>query len=183
MRPRLSVHQLRKLIAEETFRVLSEVGEKEKEEKGEDSVDGQIDKYLIQYEKDSRSSKNEAKDFRHFVKRFLIEAEGEEDEDKKEDKEEKEEKLTAEDIDVQSFVDNVARLVDNYDALLEIRNAILRRSVNFLVKGYEADVSQEFKDSLAERYDMYIGKTDSEVEDEEYQVPYADRAGPMSGGT
>lgn len=176
MTTRLKVSQLRKLIVEETKKVLNEVGEKEKKEKGEDSLDAQVDKYLLDFESDSKSVKKEGRDFRVMVRNFLLEA----DEDKK-DKKDEDKKLTAEDIDVENFVDGVIRLIDNYDSLLEIQNTILRRAVNFLVEGYEPDVAEAFKDDISDRHGIEIGKTKSEVEDDQYRTPTADRAGPGLG--
>jgi hypothetical protein len=171
----LKLSQLRKLIAEEVRKNILEVGEKDKPEEGEDSLDAQVDRYLIDYEKESRASKNEGRDFRMMVRRFLSEAEEEKDE-------EAQEKLKAEDIDVETFINSVIRLIDNYDALLEVRNTILRRAVNFLIKSYEPTVAQTFKDSLLDSYGFEIGKSKAEVEDEEFEKPAADRAGSSPGG-
>jgi len=175
----LKMSQLRRLISEEVKRSLLEVGEKEKDEDGEASLDAQVDRYLADYEKESKSSKVEGRDFRMMTRRFLSEAE--EDEEKEEESDEEGKKLTAEDLDVENFLDNVMRLVDNYDALLEVRNTILRRAVNFLVKGYEPAVAQSFKENLMDIYGMEIGKSKSEVEAEEFQSPTADRAGASPG--
>ena len=172
----------------ELARVLREADES-KEEPGEDSIDIQIDKYLIDYESEAKNSKNEGLDYRMLASRILSEAEDDE-EDKKGDKESKNketefkpEKLTAEDIDVKSFVSDVVRLVDNYDSLLEIRNAILRRAVNMLKKNYDEDVSKSFKEELLESYGMEIGVSQSEKEDSlEFQPPRAGAAGPLGGG-
>lgn len=171
----LKLNQLRRLIAEEAQRVILEVGEKDKKEK-EDSLDDQVDKYLLDYESDSKSVKKEGKNFRMMVRRFLLEAE-----DEKKDEEKNEKKLTSEDIDVENFVNNVMRLIENYDSLLEIQNTILRRTVNFLLKGYEPNVAEAFKNDLLDRYGLEIGKTRSQIEDEEYEAPTADRAGPGLG--
>jgi hypothetical protein len=171
---RLTVDQLRRLIVEEIQKNLLEVGEKDKKEEGEDSLDAQIDRYFADYESESKDAKLEGKDFRMMTRRFLLEAE--EDEKKEEPK-----KLTGEDIDVENFLDSVMRLVDNYDALLEVRNTILRRAINFLVKGYEPAVVDAFKENLMDIYGVEIGKSKSEVEDEEFPSPDADRAGMSPG--
>jgi len=175
----LKLNQLRRLISEEIKKGLLEVGEKDKKEEGEDSLDDQVDKYLLSYEKESKSSKNEGKDFRMLVKRFLKEAEEDEDE---EDKEGEEKKLTSDDIDIDNFSKSVMRFIDNYDALLDVRNTVLRRAVNFLIKGYEPDVSQTFKSNIMDEYGIQIGKTKSDIENDEYQSPAADRAGASPGG-
>lgn len=168
--------------------LLREAEQKSEKEKGEDSLDNQIDALFSDYEADSRNSKNEGRDFRGLVRRFLLEAEEDEDkkaEDKKaEDKTSKKtevKKLTIDDIDVDNFMENVVRLVDNYDSLLEVRNTILRRAINYLLKGYEPDVADAFKESLIEMHGIQIGKTKSEMEDENFQPPAADRAGASPG--
>jgi hypothetical protein len=172
----LKLNQLRELIVEEIKRSLTEVGEKEKKEDGEESLDNQIDRYFSDYESESRVSKMEGKDFKMMIRRFLSEAEGDESEDEK-----KPEKLKAEDIDVENFLESVMRLVENYDALLEVRNTILRRAVNFLTKGYEPAVAKTFKENLLDVYDMEIGKSKLDLEADEFQAPAADRAGVSPG--
>jgi hypothetical protein len=87
-----------------------------------------------------------------------------------------------EDIDVENFCNNVIRLIENYDALLEVQSTILRRATNFLIEGYEPDVAEAFKNDLLDRHGIEIGKTRSDIEDEEYRAPVADRAGPGLGG-
>ena len=182
-----------KRLQETTLRRIARLLREAKDEKeeGQDSIDSQIDSFFSDYEAESRNSKNEGKDFRMLVRRFLIEAE--EDEEKKEDEdkekdekkdEEKEsaepKKLTIDDINVDTFADSVVRLIDNYDSLLEIRNAILRRSVNFLLKSYSPDVAEAYKTSLEERHGLESGKSKYD-EDEDFQPPPADRAGAALG--
>lgn len=167
-----------RLSLKDLTRFLFEVGEKKEKEEGNDSLDAQVDKYLVDYEKDSKNAKNEGKDFRTTVRRFLSEAEEGEggDEDAAEGDETK--KLTEDDIDIKNFLVDVMRLVDNYDALLDVRNTILTRAVNFLLKGYEPGVANSFKEMLMDDYGMEIGKSKADVEDEKYQTTPADRAGP-----
>jgi hypothetical protein len=177
----LTLDQLRSIISEEVQKRLLEVGEKEEKEDGEDSLDAQVDRYLADYEKQSKDSKNEGLDFRTMTRRFLLEAEGDEEETSDEESPDEEaKKLTEDDINVENFLDSVMRLIDNYDALLEVRNTILRRAVNFLIKEYEPSVSKTFKENLLDIYGMEIGK--SKEESEEYEAPVADRAGPGLGG-
>lgn len=190
MMSRMKLSQLRQLILVETRRALQEQLGQDEAEKGEDSLDAQVDKYLVDYEKESKASKTEGKDFRSFVRRFLTEAEDDEkkdDEDKEDDEDKSEEeketkKLSSDDIDVDVFVDSVMRLVDNYDNLLEVRDTVLRRAVNFLLKSYEKDVVDSFKEDLIERYDVEIGKSKFETDDDKFQAPTADRAGVNPGG-
>ena len=168
--------------------LLREAEKPVKKERGEDSIDSQIDSYFSDYESESKKSKNEGRDFRMFVRRFLSEAPEDEEAtaEKDADKDEKAEptppeKLTINDIDVDSFAENVVRLVDNYDSLLEVRNTILRRAVNHLLDGYQPDVAEAFKESLMENHGLEVGKSKYEREDDNFQPPAADRAGASPG--
>jgi hypothetical protein len=182
MTRKLDVFKLKKIIQEQVKLVLEQ---KEKKEI-EDSLDQQVDDLLASYESESRSKKNEGLDFRMMTRRFLssttrtlVEAQ---DEDKKEEEpSEEKKKLTIEDIDVEEFASNVARMIENYDSLLEVRNTLARRAVNFLIENYEEDVVNQFKDVLEEVHDIEIGKSKAEIEDENFQAPPADRAGGGGG--
>ena len=185
MKRSITQRQLKFLIKE--IKDVLEESLKENPDKGEDSVDSQIDAYFSRYESEAKNSKNEGVDFRRFMRRFLNEA-GDDDKKGKEEKKDKEEKnvekvekISADDIDVNSFADSVVRLVDNYDSLLEMRSVILRRASNFLEKNYESDVVDSFKESLMQRHGLEAGKTKFD-KDEDFQPPAADRAGATPGG-
>jgi len=145
-------------------------------EKGEDSLDAQVDKYLTDYESEAKSAKTEGLDFRRMTRRIVSEAD-----DTEEDMTAEPGKLTAEDLDVKSYVSDVMRLVDNYDSLLEVHNTVLRRAVNFLAKNYEKDVVDAFKEELLESYGQEIGKSSQEMSDET-PAPKAGEAGPLAAG-
>lgn len=189
MKKQITKSQLKTLIKEVRL-LLVEENLKDKESSGEDSVDSQIDAYFSQYESEAKNSKNEGHDFRLFMRRFLNEADEDKDDkkdkDKDKDKEESEdkkiEKLSIDDLDINSFADSVVRLADNYDSLLEMRNTIFRRAISFLVKNYEEDVADAFKESLSERHGLEVGKSKTEADDENFQPPAADRAGASPGG-
>lgn len=183
--------------------MLREADEEQSESKGEDSLDAQVDRYLSDYESEAKNTKNEGLDIRLMTRRFLVEAEGDEedkegtgdeaggeeekdaeagDEPADEDATDEPEKLTIEDIDVKSFVTDVMRLVDNYDNLLEVRNTILRRAESYLGKSYEKDVVDSFKEELLESYGVEVGVSKFDKESEaEFQPPNAGAAGPMGG--
>jgi hypothetical protein len=171
-------------------RLLREAKDDEVKEDGEDSLDMQVDKYFSEYEAEAKNAKNEGLDLRTITRRIMSEADEDEKEDDSEepaaeegaDAEPEPEKLTIEDIDVGSFVTDVMRLVDNYDSLLEVRNTVLRRAVNFLNKTYEKDVADSFKEQLIESYGVEIGKSKFEQEDEEFPAPKAGAAGPAGSG-
>lgn len=161
-------------LKELSRRLLREADDEEEVETGNDSLDEQIDKYFSSYEKEAKKSKNEGLDFRSMTRSFLFEA-GEDEE------EEEVEKLKEEDVDIASFTNDVIRLVENYDSLLEVQNTILRRASNFLSKNYDKEVVDKFKEELSTNHGIEIGKTESEMMDE-FQPPRAGFAGPAGGG-
>jgi hypothetical protein len=144
-----------------------------------DSLDSQVDRYLAKYESDSKPSKLESVDHRLMTRKFLIEADEDQDELPTTDEPTK---LSSDDIDVESFVDNVVRLIENYDSLLEVRSTLVRRAKNFLVKSYDADVIKSFEDTLRETHGIIAGETKKSVSDDQFQPPPADRAGDGGAG-
>lgn len=181
MTKKMNVNTLKKLIKEQIQNLLLE--KKEKKEL-EDSLDQQIDDYFAEYESEAKVKKNEGFNFHSMTRGFLSalnEAEEEKESDKKDDESaDVAKKLTSEDIDVEEFAASVVRLIDNYDSLLEVRNTIARRAINFLTENYEQDVVNEFKIILEDQHDVVIGKSTSEKEDE-FQAPPAVRSGGTSG--
>ena len=124
------------------------------------SLDAQVDRLLISYEKEAKNSQNEGKDFRSTVRRFLLEA----DEDKGKEDIKPAKKLGIDDINVESFSSSVVRLIDNYDNLLEVRDTLLRRSRDFLKKNYSDDVVSQFLSILREEFDVRINVDDVDKE-------------------
>lgn len=167
---------------------LLEEKEENLEKEQDDSLDTQIDRFLGQYESEAKSVKTEGLNFRSMTRRFLNEAE-DEDEDKSEDKKddseneepEEPEKLTLEDIDIASFANDVARLVDNYDSLLEVRNTIVRRAKNFLNETYDTEVLNSFENSMQNDHDISTDKSKYDLDDE-HVAPAAERAGNGGAG-
>lgn len=171
---------LRKIISEEVKRVILESSEKELKE---DSIDLQIDSYFSDYESEAKELKAEGMDFRRLTRKFLLEAEDDEDKESKKDKnpaEDDAKKLSAEDIDLENFASSVVRLIDNYDSLLEIKQTIAKRATNFLLKNYDPMAAKEFKEILSDQFDIFVDHP--EQADEPYLAPPADRAQGSSGG-
>jgi len=168
---------------------------KEPEQEPGDSIDSQIDKLLIDYETEAKRSKNEGLDFRMITRRLLREEEEEDEDtddseeddadgakdDDADDADKETKKSPLDELNVESYVASVMRLVDNYDNLLEVRNTILRRAKNYLVKNYEPEALNSFDDNLRETYGMEVGEMESERQDK-FQPPKAGAAGPMGGG-
>lgn len=158
-------------------------------QRGNDSIDVQVDKFFSDFESEAKSSKNESYDWRRTLRRLLEaedDKEGGEDEaegdEGGEEAEAKAEKLTMEDIDVNSFASSVARLIDNYDSLLEVRDTIMRRATNYLGKNYELDVIEKFKDVMSEQFDIGEDDTPQGLANEKFPAPPADRSLGGGGG-
>lgn len=169
----IRVGDLRRMIVESLLR---EQGEEVPTQETEDSLDAQVDRYLIQYESEAKTSKREGLDYRMMTRRILSEAE-EDEESADEEPAGKPTKLSLDDIDIESFANDVARLIENYDSLLEVRNTLLRRARGFLAKGYEPDVVQEFERVMRESHGIVDGKSKQDIADEDFPAPRADRAG------
>ena len=191
MSRKINSQDLKKIIREQIRNVLLEEAVKKELQ---DSIDQQVDDFLISYESDAKVKKNEGFDFRSMTRSFLsttsrnlLEAEGDEEEEQPADeagdeaKPKEKKKLSAEDIDIEEFASNVVRLIDNYDSLLEVRNTLARRAVNFLSDNYSLDVVSQFKIVLEDEHDISIGKSNVDKEDDQFPSPAARGAG--SGGS
>lgn len=146
----------------------------------EDSLDDQVDRFLSQYEKNAtveNRDKNESYSHYDSVKKFLFE---EEDEEADDSEEKPVEKLSIQDLNVSEYINDVMRLVDNFQNLVEVQDVVLARAKNFLLKNYNEEVGTKF-DSILKEYGIVIGKSKKDVEDD-YQAPPADRAGSGGGG-
>lgn len=175
----IRVGDLRRLIAESLLR---EQGDEVPTQETEDSLDAQVDRYLAQYEGEAKTSKQEGLDFRMMTRRILSEAEEDEEEGGGEEPAGEPAKLSLDDLDLESFANGVARLIENYDSLLEVRNTLLRRARGFLAKGYEPDVVQEFERVMRESHGMADGESEQDIADEDFPAPGADRAGEGGAG-
>lgn len=147
-------------------------------EDGNDSVDVQIDKYLMEYEADASENdeKNESVDLFSITKNFLLEKDEKDDKDDEKTDDSLATK-TADDIDVKSFGTSVARLVDNASSLLELRNVILRRAVNYLVKNYDDETVRRFQVFMEDEFDLVPGQSSRDQYSDE-KKPTAGEAGP-----
>lgn len=146
-------------------------------DKGETSLDSQVDRLFLSYEKEARHTKNEGKNYRDMTRRFLTEAD--EDAEKKDKEVVDAPKGSRDDIDVESFAESIVRLVDNYDSLLDVRDTLIRRAQEFLGKNYNPATVADFKSVMRDTFDVEVGVTDVEKQDK-YQPPPAARAGKGS---
>lgn len=164
----LTLSELRTLLRQELLK------EAEVKKEKEDSIDAQVDRFISSYEADSKIVKKESFNFRNSIRQFLSEGE-----DEPENKEETK-KLSVEDIDMASFVNNIVRLVVNYESLLEIQDTILKRAANFLAENYDSDAVEAFKNELLDTHSITIEKSSKDKE-EAYPPPKAAAAGPAGG--
>jgi len=182
---------LRRLILEQMDEMMSPDSSDEK--RSADSVDDQIDAFLIKFEKDSMSSDDdmmmESMSSTSLRKLFLEQdaEEGEEgaaddeeevDDDSETDSEESDESLEPPKppIDIDAFTKRVARLVMNNEVLLDIKAAIVNRASSFLADHYDNDHVSEMKEILHTQFDISID------DDADHPVaPFA--TGAWAGGT
>lgn len=140
-----------------------------------DSLDSQVDRYLSSYENSAKTVKKESSYRRG---RRLIEKK---DEDTGDDVPTAPSKLTTQDLDVEAFADDVARLIDNYDNLLEVKKTLIKRAINFISKTYDGDVVSAFKRAMQNNHSSSADKSGFEHEDSDFAAPRADFAGPLGG--
>ena len=192
---RIKVGALRRLIEQallaedenSAFRALREAADEDDEQSENEnsssegaSIDAQIDRYLIQYEK--AAGKKQTSEARSAVRNFLLrEAEDEEA------AEDKEAQLPADvgsetsSIDIESFASSVARLIESFDSLVEIRSSIVKRAEDFLRKTHDDEDVDRFIDSMRDQHGINPDETqyDSEAD---LQAPPAVGAGVPAGG-
>lgn len=152
-----------------------------------DSLDAQVDRMFNGYEKSAKTAKVEGKDWRRTVRRLVSEAEDEEttddsEESQKSDVTEEPPKLSLDDLDVEAFVNDVARLINNTENLLEVRSTLARRAENFLKRNYDEEVVDAAKSALREQHGIVVDMTDMERKSEDFVAPRAGEAGPGGGG-
>lgn len=167
-----------------------------------DSLDAQVDRYLGDYEAGAKKVEGEvdmgasvqqmeAMDWRDLVKGRLI-TEAPEDEEGGEGGEEaapppdpmagagatddEASKLGLESLNIETFANDVARLIESYDSLLEIRSTLLRRASSFLKKTYNDEVVDAFENSMRDDHGMEAGSSPQDLEAEKFKAPNADRA-------
>lgn len=199
--------QLRSLFTEGVLaRLLREEDDSLAHETGASgaSLDAQVDRYFGEYESAARkedeeempdAAQMEALDWRDLLKGRLFEAgEGDKDDQDPEDAAPGADAMTGEDdeglpiekIDVEAFANDVARLIENYESLLEIRSTLLRRARQFLEKTYAVDVVSAFEASMRDDHGMEAGNSSLDISSDKFTAPAADRANgsaqPSGGG-
>jgi len=116
--------------------------------------DEEINAAMAGFEKralDVAAAKNEGRVLS--MSRFLFEAEDEDD-------------VT---LDVATFADDTARLISNYDTLIDMEQAIYTKAVDFVADKYGDDAAEQLRDILSLRYDLeFDEQNDPEGDEEEF---------------
>jgi hypothetical protein len=115
--------------------------------------DEEINTALAGFEKralDVAAAKNEGRTLS--MARFLFEAE--------------EEEIA---LDVATFADDTARLISNYDTLIDMEQAIYTKAVDFVADKYGDEAAEQLRDILSLRYDLeFDEQNDPEGDEEEF---------------
>ena len=160
-----------------------------------DSVDDQVDSYILRFEsesiKDSSEDEIMMESLRTLSMKFLLEAEGDEPAEGAEappsdpegsevPKEEPEGVNPKPPLDIDAFTKKVARLVMNYKDLLRVEPVIVNRAAAFLEKNYGdkgRDYVERMIDILDTQFDFNL-----EGEEDVVDVPIAAGAGVKPSG-
>lgn len=84
-------------------------------------------------------------------------------------------------FDADAFASSVARLVENFDNLVDVRRTVVRRAEGFLRKAHSDDDVERFLESLREQHGLDSDETRHDQEDD-VQAPPAAGAGPAGAG-
>ena len=130
------------------------------EEPDSDSIDSELEALFIDFETESR--KNAAEEVSESLSlKMLLEVEGD-----------------SENIDLNHFSAEVARLVKNYENLLDMERIIVSKASSFIASKYGEDVERDFLDNLESRHDIELSDAEEPPESES-GIPVA--VGAMSG--
>ena len=147
----------------------------EPDTKSSSSVDDQIDELFLQYEK--LSLPDEEQMLQEMISkgslRFILEQEEPEEEAEEEEAIEDEDADDAEDdsmvpdevspsIDIGTFATKVARLAEMPEKVLDLKNAIINRAVQYLEQNYDDNVAKDFENALLDRFQLAVPENEIE---------------------
>ena len=84
-----------------------------------------------------------------------------------------------EEIDLERFTSELARLIKNYDTLLDMEDMILSKAKSFIIARYGEEAATEMENSLADNHDIEIVQPASKP-DSDQEAPIA--VGAAAGG-
>ena len=88
--------------------------------------------------------------------------------------------VAADDIDLKHFAADLARLVKNYDTLIDMESIILNKAYAYIQNNYGDDTVKALKDVLEQEFNIEIER--NEIERDEPEIPIAVGAGGGAGG-
>ena len=80
-------------------------------------------------------------------------------------------------FDVPTFADDVARLISNYDTLIDMEQAIFTKASDFLEQKYGKEAAVELRDILSRKYQLEFEQSDPEASEREVFAAHAGAAG------
>ena len=86
------------------------------------------------------------------------------------------------DIDIDLFANDVARLINNYDALMDMESIIFNKAKEFLIIKYDEDVAEAFSEVLRVKFGLDFDSEIDQLEDIEDAAPLAVGAGGGAAG-
>lgn len=167
-----------------------------------DSLDNQIDSFLVKFERDAaageqRENKRPQRRSRLFEALSLTEAEGDEDQSDDEEQDNVTDKSEPEadthpeapkvpDLNIDDFTQKVARLINNYESMLDVPRSIFDRATKYLTDGYGDDVATQFSELLAQQHDIEFNDDPMAQDSDGYPVKGPPATGaegvPSAGG-
>jgi hypothetical protein len=120
------------------------------------SIDNAVEDLLVGYESNARKSAKIQIESQYSIRNILLETNKEND------------------IDINQFTNDVARLLMNYTNLLDMEAIIINKTIQFLVTHYNKDIAETFLELLELKHGIFL---DTEIEANQY---YA--AGAFGGG-
>jgi len=84
-------------------------------------------------------------------------------------------------INIRKFAEGIARLVNNYQTLVDPKTIILNRAMYYIAKNYSPRLAKELMSILERDFDL-TPKTQMQVQAEYPAAPRAGNSGPDSGG-
>lgn len=131
----------------------------------DDSIDVKIDAFLVAAESNEDESMEES--VNRFVK-VLLEDDSPETPEAPPPEQKK--------LNVHVFARESARLIDNFENLVDVKGILLRRCLNFVKKNYDDSTVKQVEDILSQ--DFSISQKSNLDKEDDVIAPTADRAGP-----
>jgi hypothetical protein len=95
---------------------------------------------------------------------------------------EQEENVSEYDLDIDLFASDVARLIKNYDVLMDMESVIFNKAKEFLMIKYGQDVSDTFSETLKLRHNLDFESEIKVIDDIEDVAPLAVGSGGSGAG-